>query len=208
MLDIVPAAPTPMTLPQAVADIEARIARAPIRTKPFPHIIIDDVLPGAVRQSLDKFWPTADQLKASNYFQRNQLRIAALAESTQGREQQFWAALRHVTVPMGRAVRHRLARHLSEKFRPLIGPNWRRKLGKTPFSESDALLAEYNGVVDLLPDIDPRPGGGQRLRLSRRSRPANTGAAPRHHAVPIARLRLAVEHLDPLRHPRRLPARG
>jgi hypothetical protein len=154
MLDIVPAAPAPMTLAQALADIEVRIARAPIRIKPFPHIIVDDVLPGAVWQSLDKYWPTAEQLRASNYFQRNQLRIAALAASTQGHEQQFWAALRQVVTPMGRAVRHRLARHLAEKFRPLIGPNWHRKLGKAPFSENDALLAEYNGVVDLVPHID------------------------------------------------------
>ncbi|MEQ8395247.1 hypothetical protein [Thalassobaculum sp.] len=154
MLDIVPAAPAPMTLPQALADIEARVARAPIRTKPFPHIVIDDLLPSAVRQSLDMFWPVKDRLATTNYFQRGELRISVLAESSEGRERQFWSALRHLGTAVGRAVRLRLTRHLAEKFRPMIGPDWHRKLGKTPFTERDSLLAEYSGVVDLVPHVD------------------------------------------------------
>ncbi|MEQ8395246.1 hypothetical protein [Thalassobaculum sp.] len=143
-----------MTFAQVVASVEDRIARAPIRTKPFPHIVIDDVLPPVVRLSLDAFWPTKDRLNATNYFHRGELRVSALAESSRGRDRQFWDALRHLAIPMSRAVRIRMTRHLGEKFRPLIGPDWRRKLGEAPFIERDSMLAEYHGVVDLVPHID------------------------------------------------------
>ena len=123
MPDTSPATGPPTTLAQAVAGVEARIAGAPVRTKPFPHMVIDGILPAAVRRSLDTLWPTGNHLNASNYFQRGELRLSALAAASPPHEQAFWNALRHLTAAMGRAVRLRLDRHLAEKFRPLAGPD-------------------------------------------------------------------------------------
>lgn len=154
MLDILPSAVPPMTLDEIVADVEARIARAPVRIKPFPHIVLDNLLPLPVRQSLDEFWPTAERWQTTNYFQRGEIRVSELAQSSERRERQSWNALRHVTAAMSRTIRFRLQRHLADKFRPLIGPDWRRKLGTEPFTERDSMLAEYSGVVDLVPHVD------------------------------------------------------
>jgi hypothetical protein len=143
-----------MSLPEIVAGIERRVAAARVRTRPFPHVVVDDVLPQPVRQAIDRFWPGEDRLYLSNHFLRGEVRVAQLAGATEGRERDFWNAVRFITARTGRAIRAKLDRHLHDKFRPLLGPDWRRVLGDVTYHDRDAMLANYTGKLDMEPHID------------------------------------------------------
>lgn len=147
-------APTPSTFNEVLADIERRIAGTRVRTKPFPHVVIDDLLPVPVRRSIDRYWPDPARLKSSNYFPRGEVPVSMLARTTEGDEQAFWRALRQLTIRAGIAARARLDRYIADKFRPLLGPDWRRVLKGAAYLDRDAMLAHYTGVIDLVPHID------------------------------------------------------
>lgn len=154
-----PAPPPPgqragRTLADVAAEIEQRVAAAPVRSRPFPHLVIDDLLPDVVRNALDRYWPDQARLGNSNYAQRGEIQVSRLASGSDGPEQAFWNALRALTTRISRAARARMDRHLAVKFRPLIGPGWRRKLGDIRYDDRDAMLAHYTGMVDLPPHID------------------------------------------------------
>lgn len=147
-------APPPKSLNEAVVEIEQRIARTRVRLKPFPHIVVDELLPPSMRRQLDQYWPNADRLAASNFFQRGELLVSSLAQAADGDEQAFWQNLRAISVRSNRAARARLQRHFVDKFRPLLGPAWRRSLDGAAYLDRDAMLADYTGVVDLAPHVD------------------------------------------------------
>lgn len=149
-----PAPRSGRTLGDVAAEIERRIAATAVRVRPFPHLVIDDLLPGEILSSLDGFWPDPGQLRHSNSLRRSEMVVSKLATTAQGREKAFWEALRGLTTRLGRAVRTRLQPHFSVKFRPLVGPDWRRRLGTPGYLDSDAMLANYGGVVELPPHID------------------------------------------------------
>jgi len=142
------------TLADIAADIEQRIAAAPVRIRPFPHLVVDDLLPGEVLSNLDGLWPDPQRLRHSNSLRRTEMVVSNLAAHADGREKAFWEALRGLTTRLARVVRTRLQPHLSAKFRPLIGPDWRRRLGTPGYLDSDAMLANYTGVIELPPHID------------------------------------------------------
>lgn len=142
------------TLAQVVAEIEPRVAAAPVRTRPFPHLVIDDLLPDVVRNALDRHWPNRDRIGRTNYAARGEVRVSRLAATSEGHEQAFWNALRVLAIRINRATRARLERYAGDKFRPLIGPDWRRRLGEIRYDDHDAMLAHYTGLVDLPPHID------------------------------------------------------
>jgi hypothetical protein len=147
-------APPPKSLNEAVIEIEQRIARTRIQVRPFPHIVIDDLLSLRLRRQVDQYWPNASRLASSNFFRRGELLVSSLAQTSDGDEQTFWRTLRAVSVRSNRAVRARLQRHFADKFRPLIGPGWRRALNGGGYLDNDAMLADYSGVVDLVPHVD------------------------------------------------------
>src|SRR3546814_3014083 len=62
------------TLAEVAAEIERRVADAPVRSEPFPHLLIDDLLPGVVRDALDRHWPGRDRFRDSNLASRGELR--------------------------------------------------------------------------------------------------------------------------------------
>lgn len=136
------------------AEIASRIAAEPVRLLPFPHLVIDDLLPGSIRQALDGYWPDRQRMAETNCAVRGELRVSRIAEAAQGREQMFWRALRGLTTMVGRAVRARLEPHLAEKFRPLLGSDWQAATGALGYDDNDAMLAHYTGQVDLPPHID------------------------------------------------------
>jgi len=146
--------PNTMSLPDVVAEIERRIAAAKVRTRPFPHIVVDDLLPQPFRQAIDRYWPAEDKLYLSNHFLRGEVRVAQLVNATEGHERNFWNAVRFITARTSRAIRAKLDRHLHDKFRPLIGPDWRRVLGAITYHDRDAMLANYTGKLDMAPHID------------------------------------------------------
>lgn len=144
----------PITLNEAIADVERRVAAARVRTRPFPHIVVDDLLPPSIRAMLDRHWPSPERLAVSNHLQRGEVRVGRLARDTSGIEQQFWIAIRHLAAHTNRAARKRLERYLNEKFRPLLGADWRRVLGDVSYNDDDAMLAHYTGTLDMNPHID------------------------------------------------------
>src|SRR3546814_10739477 len=84
------------TLAEVAAEIERRVADAPVRSEPFPHLLIDDLLPGVVRDALDRHWPGRDRFRASNLASRGALRISRLADSGEDRDRRFWSAMRRL----------------------------------------------------------------------------------------------------------------
>jgi hypothetical protein len=91
-------APPPKSLNEAVIEIEQRIARTRIQVRPFPHIVIDDLLPLRLRRQVDQYWPNASRLASSNFFRRGELLVSSLAQTSDGDEQTFWRTLRAVSV--------------------------------------------------------------------------------------------------------------
>lgn len=154
MPDTLPAPAAARSLGDITAEIEDRIAAAAVRTRPFPHLVVDDLLPGPLRRMLDAHWPSPDAFGTTNYFRRGEVSVSHLARLADDQEKLFWNALRRLTMRLARAARARLDRHLGEKFRPLVGPDWRRRLGTPDYLDNDAMLAHYTGVVDLVPHID------------------------------------------------------
>lgn len=135
-------------------EIAGRIAATPVRLLPFPHLVIDDLLPDLVRRTLDDYWPDRGRMSQTNCAIRGEMRVSRIAEAAQGREQVFWRALRGLTTMVGRAVRARLEPHLADKFRPLLGPDWQSATGTLVYDDRDAMLAHYTGRIDLPPHID------------------------------------------------------
>src|SRR3546814_11920189 len=62
--------------------------------------------------------------------------------------------MRALASQTSRATRMRLAHHVDGKFRPLLGPDWRRAMGDLDYDENDGMLAHYSGEVDLPPHVD------------------------------------------------------
>ena len=143
-----------LDIKELAADLEARIARTRVRTSPFPHVVIDDVLHPMIRRALDTRWPDVSRLRPTNYRQRAEVRVSAIARPSTGADRTFWVALQHLSMRAARAIRGRLQRHLSDKYRPLLGVDWRRRLGEPDYLEFDSMLAQYHGVVDLVPHVD------------------------------------------------------
>jgi len=154
MLDMPPPPAAARSLGDIIAEIESRIAATAVRTRPFPHLVVDDLLPAPLRRMLDAHWPSPDRFGTTNYFRRGEVSVSHLARLAEDQEELFWNALRRLTMRLARAARARLDRHLGEKFRPLLGPDWRRRLGTPVYLDNDAMLAHYTGVVDLVPHID------------------------------------------------------
>jgi len=149
-----PSRPASLTLGDLIAHVEERIAAARVRTLPFPHIVVDDLLPEPVRRTLDSRWPDPERFQGSNHLRRGEVRVGILARAAEGQDRNFWNALRHLVASANRKVRARLDRHLHEKFRPLLGPGWRRTLGAVTYQDNDAMLAHYTGTLDMAPHID------------------------------------------------------
>lgn len=149
-----PRVPTEAKIIEAVIDIETRIAREPVRLHPFPHLVVDDLLPENVRLALDRYWPDPARLGTSNHFRRGERRVSLLANDVEGAERAFWTELRLLTERAGAAVRARFTRHLHDKFRPLLGLHWRRRLGPIAYAAHDAMLAHYTGEIAMAPHVD------------------------------------------------------
>lgn len=149
-----PSGSPPLTFAEMIVHIEARIAAAQVRTVPFPHIVVDDLLPDQLRQALDSRWPGIEKFDGTNHLRRGEVQASQLARAADDRERRFWNAIRHVAVTANRKIRVRLDRHLHEKFKPLLGPGWRRALGAVAYLDGDAMLAHYTGTLDMVPHID------------------------------------------------------
>src|SRR3546814_6482880 len=93
------------TLAEVAAEIERRVADAPVRSEPFPHLLIDDLLPGVVRDALDRHWPGRDRFRDSNLASRGELRISSLADSGEDRDRRLWSAMRALAPRTRRATR-------------------------------------------------------------------------------------------------------
>jgi len=146
--------PAPVSFGDALSDIERRIAATPVRTRPFPHLVVADLLPPTIRRSIDRFWPGLDRFRHTNHLNRGEVRVVKLAGRAEGYEQKFWIALQHLVLRTNQAVRKRLDRHLHDKYRPILGPDWRRKLGTFTYLDNDAMLAHYTGPLSMAPHID------------------------------------------------------
>lgn len=142
------------SLGEISAAIEARVAAAPVRTTPFPHLVLDDVLPDEVMSNLNGFWPDPERLRHSNSRQRSEVAVSRMGAGAEGREKALWGAVRNLTARIGVAVRDRLEPHFGVKFRPLAGPRWRRALAAGGYAGADAMLASYSGVVQLPVHVD------------------------------------------------------
>lgn len=136
------------------ADLAARIAKTRVIARPFPHIILDDALPAAVRRSIDAAWPAPDLMVQTNFGRRRERPVSRLAQVTEGRDQVIWRAVRQLATAASTAIRAKLDRHLGDKFRPLIGPDWRRRMLNATYEAADAQLAEYRGQIALDPHVD------------------------------------------------------
>jgi hypothetical protein len=152
-----PAIATPRAdvgLHEAAACIRQRILQTPVRTEPFPHLVVDELLPDAVRRGLDEYWPERARMGQTNCMFRGEARVSRLAAVSSGSERAFWEVLRSLTTAVNRAVRIRLAKYSVIKFYMMAGPGWQRRLETPVYEDDDALLAHYTGIVDLPVHID------------------------------------------------------
>ncbi|MEQ9334437.1 hypothetical protein [Thalassobaculum sp.] len=146
--------PAPIPFDDALIEMERRIAVARVHTRPFPHIVVDDVLPQAVREGLDRYWPGFDRFNLSNHNHRGELRVVKAAIGTEGHELRLWSSVQRLALHANRAVRRRLERHFHDKYRPLLGSDWRRRLGPISYLDNDSMLAHYTGPLHMAPHID------------------------------------------------------
>lgn len=136
------------------AELTARIAATRVVTRPFPHLLLDDALPPPLRRALDDAWPAPDLMIQTNFGRRRERTVSRLMQITDGRERAVWQAVRHLMATASAAIRAKLDRHLADKFRPLIGPDWRRRMRGVDYAPSDCQIAEYRGTIELDPHVD------------------------------------------------------
>jgi len=141
-------------LDEAASSIRQRILQAPVRTEPFPHLVVDELLPDAVRRAIDTYWPERRHMGHTNNMLRGEASVSRLATLSSGDEHAFWKALLSLAKAINRAVRHQLAKYSASKFYLMAGPGWDRLLQIPGFERDDAMLAHYTGVVDLPVHID------------------------------------------------------
>ncbi len=103
---------------------------------------------------MDRFWPAVQRFRQTNHTRRGEIRVAKLALNAEGYEQKYWDALRRLVVRANHAIRQRVDRHMHDKYRPLLGPDWRRKLGKIVYLDDEPVLANYTGPLYMAPHID------------------------------------------------------
>jgi hypothetical protein len=136
------------------AEVTARIAATRVITRPFPHIALDDVLPAPVRRAIDEAWPAPDLMLQTNFGRRRERTVSQLMQITDGRDRAVWRAVHYLMAVASVAIRRKLERHLGDKFRPLIGPDWRRRMRGVDYAPSDCQIAEYRGSIKLDPHVD------------------------------------------------------
>jgi hypothetical protein len=139
---------------EAASCIHQRILQTPVRTKPFPHLVVDELLPDAVRRAIDTYWPERRRMGHTNNMLRGEASVSRIAAMSSGDEHAFWSALLSLATAVNRAVRQRLAKYSAIKFYMMAGPGWRRMLQTPGYEQDDAMLAHYTGVVDLPVHID------------------------------------------------------
>ncbi len=141
-------------LAEAASCIRQRILEAPIHTEPFPHLVVDDLLPDAVRRAIDTYWPERRRMGQTNNMLRGEAKVSRLVAVSSGEENAFWEALRSLAAVVNRAVREQLAKYSVVKFHLMAGPGWQRMLQTPGYEPDDAMLAHYTGIVDLPVHID------------------------------------------------------
>lgn len=142
------------TLERMAEDLSARIAATRVTARPFPHLILDDALPPALRRAIDEAWPAPELMLQTNFGRRRERPVSRLAHLTEGRQQTIWRAVHRVMAAASAAIRAKLDRHLADKYRPLIGPDWRRRLRGASYDAPDCQIAEYRGPIELDPHVD------------------------------------------------------
>lgn len=146
--------PPAPSLEDMAREMATRIAATRVVARPFPHLVLDDALPMALRRAIDEAWPEPDLMVQTNFGRRRERPVSRLTHLTQGRQQAIWRSVHRVMAAASEAIRVKLDRHLGDKFRPMIGPDWRRRLRGVGYAPSDCQIAEYRGRIELDPHVD------------------------------------------------------
>jgi hypothetical protein len=139
-------------------EIVEKISATRVITRPFPYIVVNDALPMRLRRAIDHAWPTPDMVFETNFARRKERTVGRLAAEMVklGRSDlgNVWKVVHAVTREAGTAIREKLKRYRSDKYRPILGPDWRRRLKDAHYETFNAQVAENRGQIELDPHVD------------------------------------------------------
>lgn len=131
-----------------------RIDATPVVEEPFPHMIVDELLPEAAYRDLLAAWPPDTVFKVNHSMQRHDMHLrgdlAAMPEAVRP----TWLRVLTWTLAANRRVARKFAPHARLKYEPFQGKAWEAAIDKVPHIAGEAQLAYYTGATGLAPHID------------------------------------------------------
>jgi hypothetical protein len=144
----------PFDLAAAIAHVEAAIGAATIEVKPFPHMVIAEMLPPTVYRMTTESWPPAELLTYTNSMRRRQITVQTSVGRFPSGLQAFWRAIQDVGEAANRLLVQRFRPYLGCKLAPLLGADWLAELDRCTPGMRGAVLASYTGNIALAPHVD------------------------------------------------------
>jgi hypothetical protein len=148
----------PTTLPWAGGYVEfvlSRIEAAVVRPRPFPYLVVKDVLPEPLYQALIPQWPADELFRTTNYKRRRQIYLNRTLGLLPEEASVFWRQVLDISDTLNRALFRKFRPHFGRRFEPLLGPNWPSLInGTMRVSFREAHLAQYTGDAGLHPHVD------------------------------------------------------
>ena len=139
---------------EVLEHITRRVESAPLARQPFPHLVIEDLLPEDAYEELLARWPPREHFEVNASRQRWDARVDRLVPKLPVAERPFWAALSEWVHAANRVILRRLTPYFGIKFQPYLGDDWKRRIDGLTVLNRGAQLAYYTGVAALAPHVD------------------------------------------------------
>jgi hypothetical protein len=140
------------------AHFEAGIRVAEIRTDPFVHFILEDVMPEPVYRAMLANWPGKEIPSEAGHVRQRRLHklTPARMQAYPPELRTFWERMVPHFARMNDLITRKLMPYAGAKFAPFAGRNWRERAGRMPeFSASfEAWLSVDVSDFNLLPHVD------------------------------------------------------
>lgn len=131
-----------------------RIDAAAIVEEPFPHLIVDELLPDTAYRALLEAWPPDQVFKVNHSMQRFDMSLRGDLATVPEAIRPTWLSALTWTLAANRRIARKLAAYARLKYEPFQGKAWEAAIDKLPHIAGEAQLAYYTGATGLAPHID------------------------------------------------------
>jgi hypothetical protein len=131
-----------------------RIETAVVEEEPFPHFVVDKLLPETIYQDILTSWPSPEFGRVTNWAARSELAVAEKLDLFPASLKPIWREVMEWTAVARDLVLQKFQPYLNQKYIPLLGRRRTAELTLVPHQAPAPFLASYTGRFELPPHVD------------------------------------------------------